>query len=150
MNKNEYEKYMNLALKEAKKAFKNNDVPVGAILLDENNNIIAKSYNKKDKNNDVSAHAEILAIKKASKKINNRRLDNLTLVVTLSPCLMCLGAIISSRIKKVIIGCEDDKRTNKELMDLNDLYFKNNIEVIKGIKEKECKELLKDFFNKKR
>ncbi len=141
---------MNLALKEAKKALKNNDVPVGAILLDENNNIIAKSYNKKEKNNDVSAHAEILAIKKASKKINNRRLDNLTLVVTLSPCLMCLGAIIASRIKKIIIGCEDDKRNNKELMDLNDLYFKNNIEVIKGIKEKECKELLKDFFNKKR
>ncbi len=150
MDKKEYEKYMDLALEEAKKAFINNDVPVGAILLNENNEIVTKTHNKKEKKNDISAHAEILAIKEAETKKGDWRLENYTLVVTLSPCLMCLGAIIASRIKKVVIGCEDDKRNEKELSIINDLYFDNKIEVIRNIKEKECKEILKEFFNKKR
>ena len=151
MNKESYyEKYMEVALKEAKKAYKNDDVPVGAILIDDNGKIISKGFNKKEKDNDVSKHAEIIAIRKANKILNNWRLDNLTLVVTLSPCLMCLGAIIASRIKKVVIGCMDNKLSDKENIILNDLYFDNNIEILKGVKENECKEILNDFFNKKR
>ena len=151
MNKESYyEKYMEVALKEAKKAYKNDDVPVGAILIDDSGKIISKGFNKKEKDNDVSKHAEIIAIRKANKILNNWRLDNLTLVVTLSPCLMCLGAIIASRIKKVVIGCMDNKLSDKENIILNDLYFDNNIEILKGVKENECKEILNDFFNKKR
>ncbi len=151
MNKESYyEKYMEVALKEAKKAYKNDDVPVGAILIDDNGKIISKGFNKKEKDNDVSKHAEIIAIRKANKILNNWRLDNLILVVTLSPCLMCLGAIIASRIKKVVIGCMDNKLSDKENIILNDLYFDNNIEILKGVKENECKEILNDFFNKKR
>lgn len=145
-----YQEYMDIALKEAKKAYKNGDVPVGAVLIDESGKIIAKGFNKKEKDNDVTKHAEIIVIKKANKILNNRRLENLTLVVTLSPCLMCLGAIIASRIKKVVIGCKDNKLSDKENIILNDLYFDNNIEILKGIKENECKKILNDFFNKKR
>ena len=101
---------MDLALEEAKKAFKNNDVPVGCIILDENNNLLSKGYNQKEKEQDLTLHAEIVAIKDASKQINNWRLDKCTLVVTLSPCLMCLGAIISSRIKRIVIGTYDDSK----------------------------------------
>ncbi len=147
---NYYEKYMDIALKEAKKAYKNDDVPVGAILIDEKGNIISKGFNKKEKDNDVTKHAEIIAIKKANNKLDNWRLDNLTLIVTLSPCLMCLGAIIASRIKKVVIGCSDDKLNNNENTLINDLYFDNKIEIIKGIREENCKQILNDFFNKKR
>ncbi len=145
-----YQEYMDIALKEAKKAYKNGDVPVGAVLIDESGKIIAKGFNKKEKDNDVTKHAEIIVIKKANKILNNWRLENLTLVVTLSPCLMCLGAIIASRIKKVVIGCKDNKLSDKENIILNDLYFDNNIEILKGIKENECKKILNDFFNKKR
>ena len=145
-----YQEYMDIALKEAKKAYKNGDVPVGAVLIDESGKIIAKGFNKNEKDNDVTKHAEIIVIKKANKILNNWRLENLTLVVTLSPCLMCLGAIIASRIKKVVIGCKDNKLSDKENIILNDLYFDNNIEILKGIKENECKKILNDFFNKKR
>ncbi len=147
----DYEYYMSLALKEAKKAYKNNEVPVGAILVDiKSGEVIAKAYNKREKYQDISFHAEILALKKASKKYGNYRLNNCFLVVTLFPCLMCQGAILQSQIKKVIVGTLDDKLSEKELLIRQDFYFDNNIELITGIKEEECKKLLKDFFQNKR
>ena len=149
MIKNDYEKYMDLALEEAKKAFKNNDVPVGCIILDENNNLLSKGYNQKEKEQDLTLHAEIVAIKDASKQINNWRLDKCTLVVTLSPCLMCLGAIISSRIKRIVIGTYDDSK-EFDFRLFKDLLFENNIELIDGIKEKECSDIIKEFFKTKR
>lgn len=140
---------MDLALEEAKKAFKNNDVPVGCIILDENNNLLSKGYNQKEKEQDLTLHAEIVAIKDASKQINNWRLDKCTLVVTLSPCLMCLGAIISSRIKRIVIGTYDDSKEFHFRL-FKDLLFENNIELIDGIKEKECSDIIKEFFKTKR
>ena len=140
---------MDLALEEAKKAFKNNDVPVGCIILDENNNLLSKGYNQKEKEQDLTLHAEIVAIKDASKQIHNWRLDKCTLVVTLSPCLMCLGAIISSRIKRIVIGTYDDSK-EFDFRLFKDLLFENNIELIDGIKEKECSDIIKEFFKTKR
>ena len=140
---------MDLALEEAKKAFNNNDVPVGCVILDENNNIISRGYNQKEKEQDVTLHAEIIAIKEASKLRKNRRLDKCTMVVTLSPCLMCLGAIISSRINKLVIGTYDDDGDFDFRM-FKDLVFENKIELIDGVKEKECSNILKEFFKTKR
>ena len=100
--------FMNLAFKEAKKAFKKNEIPVGCIIV-KNNKIISKAYNKKEKNNKTVDHAEIIAITKANKKIKNWRLDNCIIYVTMEPCMMCCGAIEQSRIKKVIYGCKNDK-----------------------------------------
>lgn len=147
--KKDYEKYMDLALEEAKKAFNNNDVPVGCVILDENNNIISRGYNQKEKEQDVTLHAEIIAIKEASKLRKNRRLDKCTMVVTLSPCLMCLGAIISSRINKLVIGTYDDD-SDFDFRMFKDLLFENKIELIDGVKEKECSNILKEFFKTKR
>ena len=96
--------FMEVALKEAKKAYKIGEVPVGCVLVDQNDKIIAKAYNKKEKLHDVCGHAEILCIKKASKKIGDWRLNDLTLYVTLEPCLMCSSGIIQSRIKRIIFG----------------------------------------------
>lgn len=149
MMKKDYEKYMDLALEEAKKAFNNNDVPVGCVILDENNNIISRGYNQKEKEQDVTLHAEIIAIKEASKLRKNRRLDKCTVVVTLSPCLMCLGAIISSRINKLVIGTYDDD-SDFDFRMFKDLVFENKIELIDGVKEKECSNILKEFFKIKR
>ena len=102
------EYYMDLAFKQAQKAFKKNEIPVGCIIV-KNNKIIAKAYNKKEKNNKTIDHAEIIAITKANKKIKNWRLDNCIMYVTMEPCMMCCGAIEQSRIKKVIYGCKNDK-----------------------------------------
>lgn len=145
-----YKKYMNLALKEAEKALKNNEVPVGAILVDENGEVVAKGYNKKEKTNDVTMHAEIVAIRKASKIYKNWRLNNLTLYVTLLPCLMCEGAIISSNIKKVVYGATDPNLLNHELVIRKDEYFNNKVELIGGIESEKSRHLLSKFFENKR
>lgn len=146
----DYNYFMDLALKEAKKALNNNEIPVGALLIDDDGNVLASSYNKKESKFDVTSHAEIEVIRKASFFKKNRRLDNLTLVVTLSPCLMCLGAIKDSRIKRVVYSIEDDNLSINEKELINNIYFENNIEVIKGIKEEESKELLNQFFKQNR
>ena len=99
---------MLLALKEAQKAFEIDEVPVGCVIV-LNNKIIAKAHNKKEINNDPCGHAEILAIRKASKKLNNWRLEDCEIYVTIEPCIMCSGAIIQSRIKKVYFGASDNK-----------------------------------------
>lgn len=101
--------YMEIALKLAKKASNNGDVPIGAIIVDENNNIIGKGFNKKEKNNDPTQHAEIIAIKKACKKIGNWRLLNCTIYTTLEPCLMCVGALLQTRIKHIVFALKDSK-----------------------------------------
>lgn len=102
------EKFMNEALKEAKKAYKKEEIPVGAVIVKEGK-IIARAYNLKETKTSTIAHAEILAINKASKKLNNWRLTDCQMYVTLEPCPMCAGAIILSRIDKVYIGALDEK-----------------------------------------
>ena len=132
------EKYMEIALNEAVKAFKKGEVPVGAVIV-KNNKIISKAYNKIEKNNDATAHAEIIAIKKASKKIKNWRLNGCDLYVTLYPCDMCLGAIIQSRIDNIYY-----------ILDKNNNIKKNvNFNQIKKYNGYYLK-LIKNFFKNKR
>ena len=143
--------YMLLALNEAKKAFQNNEVPIGCVIVKEDK-IIAKAYNKKVKNNCAINHAEIECIKKASKKLNNWYLENCEMYVTLEPCMMCTGAIINSRIKTVYYGCKDPKggalESNIKIKEIKNINHYPNI--IQGNHEKESSEILKTFFKNKR
>lgn len=143
-----YDKYMEIAIKEAKKAQKKGDVPVGAIIVKENK-IISKAYNKKEKNKNAVLHAEIIAISKACKKLKTWRLDNCELYITLEPCMMCSGAILQSRIKKVIYGSKNEKYGYSKQIDK--LNQKNNFpEIVEGILEEKTTEMIKDFFIEKR
>ncbi len=145
MNKDE--KYMIEALKEAKKAYKKKEVPIGAIIV-RNDKIIARAYNRKEKSQVAIQHAEILAIIKACKKMKNWRLLDCTLYVTVEPCMMCCGAIIQSRIKKIVYGTKNDNFGSVESVD--SLLNKYNIEIKNGILEEKCKKIITEFFNKKR
>lgn len=134
------EYYMKIAIDLAKKAYKKNEVPVGAIIV-KNNKIIAKAYNKKETKHNPIYHAELIAISKACKKLKTWHLDECVLYVTLEPCMMCCGAIQQSRIKTVVYGTEN----------YNCGYLSNldNIDA-KNINNNECAELLKNFFKSKR
>ena len=136
---NEY--YMNLAIKEAKKALKYNEVPVGAIIVKEGR-IISKAHNKKETKTDVTKHAEMIAISKASKKLKNWRLDNCEIYVTMEPCMMCSGAIEQSRISKIIYGTKNENYGYTENL--------KNIQIISQVCEDICKELVQSFFKKRR
>ncbi len=145
-NTDEY--FMNLALKEAKKAYLKQEVPVGCVIV-LNNEIIAKAHNTRHKNKSVFDHAEILAIKKANKKLNSWMLDNAVMYVTLEPCLMCAGAIIQSRIKKVVYAAPEPKfGVFGSLLDLTTSMHKFNhqVEVIPYILKEESAAMLKSFF----
>ena len=143
----EKNKYMNEALKEAQKAYDKLEVPVGAIIV-KDGKIIARAYNKKEEKKDTTMHAEIIAIKKASKKIGAWRLNDCEMYVTLEPCTMCAGAIINSRIKKIYIGASDEKTgaVGSVLNLFDDYKFNHKPEYEKGILEQECSEILKRFF----
>ena len=133
--------YMNLAIKQAKKAFKYEEVPVGAIIV-KNNKIISQAYNQREKKRDVTKHAEMIAISKACKKLKNWRLNDCTLYVTMEPCMMCAGAINQARIKKIIYGIKN-KNTGFSK------YLNSNI-IISQTCEVECKNLVHSFFKKRR
>ncbi len=143
--------FMKEALKEAKKAYKKLEVPVGAIIV-KNGEIIARAHNQKETKLDTTKHAEILAIQKASKKLNSWRLLDCEMYITLEPCTMCAGAIINSRIKKIYIGTMDEKTgaAGSKLNLFKDYTFNHNVEVETGIMQKECKELLQQFFKELR
>ena len=142
--------FMEVALKEAKKAYKIGEVPVGCVLVDQNDKIIAKAYNKKEKLHDVCGHAEILCIKKASKKIGDWRLNELTLYVTLEPCLMCSSEIIQSRIKSIVFGAYE-QNTGAVLSRIHAFKVENSSCLVAGgILEEDCKKIIQDFFKEKR
>lgn len=144
------EYFMKEALKEAKKAYKKLEVPVGAIIV-QNGKIIARGYNKKEKNKSPIEHAEIIAINKACKKLKNWRLTDCEIYVTLEPCPMCAGAIINSRIKKVYIGANDFRMgACGSKVDLIEYNFDTKIEKDIGILKEECEKILKDFFKEVR
>lgn len=149
MNKDEY--YMNLALKEANKAFKRDEVPVGVIIVSDNK-IVARGYNMRELKGDIAKHAELIAIKKANKKIHDWRLENCTMYVTLFPCPMCASAIVQSRIKKIVIGANTKDLTNKQIVDLifTDSLKKRKLEIVENVLEKECSLILKSFFKHQR
>ncbi len=133
--------YMNLAIKQAKKALKKNEVPVGAIIV-KNNKIISKAYNKKEKLKDATKHAEIIAISKACKKTKNWRLDECTLYVTMEPCKMCCGAIEQARISKIVYGVSN--------LNYGDTKNLKNVAIISKVCEEQCKKMVQTFFQKKR
>jgi len=140
-------KFMETALEEAKKS--EHDVPVGAVLV-YNDEIIAKSCNKKELDNDATSHAEILVIKEASQKFQNWRLNNTVLYVTLEPCPMCAAAILYSRIPKIVFGAYDPLYgAFGSTINMSDL-IKFNPEITSGILEKDCSNLLKNFFQNQR
>ena len=137
----ETEKYMKEAIKEAKKAYIEGEIPV-----------IARAYNQKEGKLDTTKHAEILAIQKASKKLKAWRLTDCEMYVTLEPCSMCAGALIQSRIKKVYIGTMDEKTgaCGSVLNLLEDYKFNHKVEIENGILQEECEGLLKQFFKELR
>ena len=141
------EKFMKEALKEAQKAYKKLEVPVGAIIV-KDGKIVARAHNLKETKNDTTKHAEILAIEKASKKLSNWRLIDCEMYVTLEPCPMCAGAIVNSRIKKVNIGAMDEKTgaCGSKLNLLQDFNFDTKVDMESGILENECRKLLQKFF----
>lgn len=146
-----HEYYMKQALKEAEKAYKKLEVPVGAIIV-KNGKIIARAHNQKEEKKDTTKHAEILAIQKASKKLQSWRLIDCEMYVTLEPCSMCAGAIINSRIKKIYIGANDEKTgaAGSVLNLFNDYKFNHKVEVEKELLKKECEKILKEFFKELR
>ena len=139
---------MKLALKEANKAFKKKEVPIGAVIV-QDNKVIAKAHNLRVKNNLTTSHAEILAIQKANKKLKSWRLDRCTLYVTIEPCPMCAGAIIQSRMKNVVYGAKDVKAgCHESIVRLFDKSFNHKVNIIGGVLENECSEILTNFFKK--
>jgi len=143
---------MQAALSLAKVAADKGDVPVGAIVVNDAGEILGTGQNLREQNNDPTAHAEIVALRNASEKFGSWRLDDLTIVVTLEPCAMCAGAILQSRVKRLVFAAWDEKAgAVGSVMDvIRDPRALTKVEVITGIMEKECSEVLTDFFNTKR
>ena len=128
------------------------DVPVGALIVNEAGEIISLGKNEREKDNDPTSHAEIVAIREAGEKIGSWRLDDLTLIVTLEPCVMCAGAILQSRIKRLVFGAFDQKAgaVGSSLDVIRDVRALSKVEVVSGVLEEECAKLLTDFFATKR
>lgn len=142
--------YMKEALKEANKAYKKGEVPVGAIVVS-NDKIIARAHNLKEKKNCATRHAEIIVIEKASKKIDNWRLNNATIYITMFPCPMCASAIHQSRISKIVCGTIPEYANKQLIYDiLNDNKYGKPLEIIENVLNNECSDLIKKFFSKKR
>lgn len=144
------ETFMKEALKEAQKAYKKGEVPIGCVIV-KDGKIVTRAHNLKEKKNDATAHAEILAIKKAAKKLGGWRLDGCEIYVTLEPCSMCAGAIIQSRLNRLIFGAMDAKAgAIGSKLNLMDIEFNHKVEVVQEILEGECKGILKSFFKELR
>jgi tRNA(adenine34) deaminase len=144
--------FMKLAQTEARKAFEEDEVPVGAVLVDSNNDILATGHNRTIQCHDPSAHAEILAVRAAGQKIKNYRFLNTTLYVTVEPCVMCMGAIIHARIHCVVFGVHDPKwGAAGSLYEFDkESRFNHCPIIIKGVCEDQCRQLMVDFFKMKR
>lgn len=140
-------KFMKEALKEAKKAYDKEEIPVGAVIV-KYGKVIARGYNRKEEKTDTTKHAEIIVIQKASKKLGAWRLKDCEMYVTLEPCAMCAGALIQSRIKKLYIGTMDYKTgaCGSVLNLLKDYKFNHIVEVEYDVMKEECEKILKDFF----
>ncbi|MFH1613215.1 MAG: nucleoside deaminase [bacterium] len=142
----EYEKFMYEALKEAYKAYEKNEVPIGAVVVQENK-IIGRGYNQVENLQDSTAHAEMIAITSAASYLKNWRLNNTILYTTVEPCLMCLGALFLSRIPILVYGTNNEKKGTYEV----DYHIKSaSLKIIKGILKEDSQKLLKQFFLKQR
>ncbi|TMI65646.1 MAG: nucleoside deaminase [Bacteroidetes bacterium] len=142
------EYFMMLALKEAKRAFEEDEVPVGAIVV-LNEKLIARGHNMVEKLNDPTAHAEMIALTSAFNNLGGKYLPEATLYITVEPCLMCAGALYWSKIGKIVYGADDEKNGYKKTTGTN-WPFHPKTELIRGVSKEECSQLMKDFFKKKR
>ena len=142
------EYYMTQALKEARKAFDADEVPVGAVVL-LNKKIIARGYNMMEKLNDPTAHAEMIALTSAFNVLGSKYLPDAVLYVTLEPCPMCAGALYWSKISKIVYGADDEKNGYKRIAGTN-WPFHPKTELIRGVMKEECGQLMKEFFKMKR
>ncbi|WP_425805845.1 tRNA adenosine(34) deaminase TadA [Desulfitobacterium sp. Sab5] len=146
-----HQDWMRLALEQAKLAYDSGEVPIGAVVV-YNNQILALAHNEKEQRQDPTAHAEILAIQRATEKLGAWRLSDAALYVTLEPCPMCAGALVQARLKTLVYGATDLKGgaagSVMNVLDIN--RWNHRIEVIVGVMEEECSAILKDFFSKRR
>lgn len=145
------EKYMKAAIREAKKAYALDEVPIGCVIV-QNDKIIARGYNRRNTDKNTLAHAELAAIKKASKKTGDWRLEDCTMYVTLEPCQMCAGAIVQSRLGKVVIGSMNPKAgcAGSVINLLQMKQFNHQVEMETGVLEEECSSMLSRFFQQLR
>ena len=148
---NEQEKYMRLALSEAKKAYVEDEVPIGCVIV-KDHKVISRGHNKRENKKDVTSHAEIEAIRKANKKLGDWQLVDCDLYVTIEPCLMCMGAIIQSHIKNIYYGSEDPKGgACISSIDLSKIKNLNHYPIIHGgILKEQCSKIVKEYFANKR
>ena len=145
------EKYMRAAIREAKKAYALEEVPIGCVIV-QNDKIIARGYNRRNTDKNTLAHAEISAIRKASRKTGDWRLEDCTMYVTLEPCQMCAGAIVQSRMGKVVIGSMNPKAgcAGSVINLLQMKQFNHQVEMERGVLEEECSTMLSQFFQELR
>ena len=145
------EKYMKEAIKQAKKAYAIGEVPIGCVIVYEDK-IIGRGYNRRTIDKNTLAHAELQAIRKASKKMDDWRLEGCTMYVTLEPCQMCSGAIVQSRMDRVVVGCMNPKAgcAGSILNLLNVPEFNHQVELTTGVREEECSRMMKEFFRELR
>lgn len=142
--------FMELAINQAKLAAKIKEIPVGAIIT-VNNKVISSGFNMREKLNNSLAHAEIVAINAACKRLKSWRILNSAIYVTLEPCVMCFGAILNSKIENIIFGTRSiNSQTCSSLKNLNEICKENKINVISGVCEKECRDMLSSFFKRLR
>ena len=148
----EHEKYMQLALREAEKAGQKDEVPIGAVVVAPGGKILASDHNRVITLDDPTGHAEILALRRACRNIGNYRLLNTTIYVTVEPCIMCMGAIIHARLKCLVFGTADHKwGAVGSLYDFSaDSRLNHRIQVVAGVCEADCRELMQSFFRTKR
>jgi tRNA(adenine34) deaminase len=142
------EYYMMLALKEAKRAFEEDEVPVGAIVV-LNEKVIARGYNMTERLKDPTAHAEMIALTSAFSFLGSKYLPDASIYITVEPCLMCCGGLYWSKIGKVVYGADDDKNGYRRITASN-WPFHQKTELVRGVLKEECEQLMKDFFKKKR
>lgn len=144
-------KYMKEALRQAKKAYALGEVPIGCVIVYEDK-IIARGYNRRNTDKNTLAHAEITAINRASKKIGDWRLEDCIMYVTLEPCQMCAGAIVQSRITNVVMGCMNPKAgCGGSILNILEMpEFNHQVNVLRGVMEEECSQILQDFFKELR
>lgn len=147
---NQYEEYIKAAIEVSHGTKESDDVPIGAVIV-KDGEIIAAGYNKREATGDATAHAEIVAIREACEKLGGWHLDGCEIYVTLEPCPMCMGAIVNSRIKKVVFGAKDAKAgACGSVFNFNSYPLNHKPEIVSGVMENESRELLSEFFLKKR
>jgi len=151
MDNEKDQRYMQIAIDQAQIAQENGDVPIGAVIVHQNQ-IIGKAYNQREQLKDPTAHAEIIALTQAAAFLESWRLNDCTIYVTLEPCPMCAGALVLARMKRLVYGCDDPKTgAVKTLYNIvQDQRLNHRLEVTSGVLAAECSELLQEFFQKRR